>query len=356
MAQKTHTEISPSNAERWMNCPGSVALCRKMPKPPQSAHAADGEAAHKLLEMCLKDKKVLPFDQIGNFIGEIEITEEMAEAVTFARDTILMELQKGGQLLSEQKVDIIEGMSGTLDAAIIRPYEKLTVYDFKYGKGVVVSAVDNPQMLLYALPLSKQHEVESVELVIIQPRTEGQISKWEASCDYLDTFAQEVERKISLTKEKDALVAAGSWCKWCWAKAICPTLRQDISDRLPAIPGKELILPDVKGLPIVTVAKILEYKDRIEAWMDAVFAYAQEYVEAGGVIPGWDLGKKRANRKWINEAKAIIAFADLGDKAFSEPKLLSPAQMEKVAGKDRVAPLTETPDNGTTLKRIGEKK
>jgi len=356
MAQKTHTEISPSNAERWMNCPGSVALCRRMPKPPQSVHAADGEAAHKLLEMCLKDKKVLPFDQVGNHIGEIEVTEEMAEAVTFARDTILMELQKGGQLLSEQKVDIVEGMSGTLDAAIVRPYEKLVVYDFKYGKGVVVSATDNPQMLLYALPLSKQHEVASVELVIIQPRTEGQISKWEASCDYLNTFAAEVERKIALTKEKDALVAAGSWCKWCWAKAICPTLRQDISDQLPAIPGKDLILPNVKGLPIVVVAKILEYKDRIEAWMDAIAAYAQEYIEAGGVIPGWDLGKKRANRKWINEAEAIIAFADLGDKAFSEPKLLSPTQMEKIAGKDRVAPLTETPDNGMTLKRIGEKK
>jgi hypothetical protein len=280
----------------------------------------------------------------------------MAEAVTFARDTILTELQKGGTLLSEQKVDITEGMSGTLDAAIVRPYEKLIVFDFKYGKGVVVPAVDNAQMLLYALPLSKQHEVESVELVIIQPRTEGQISRWEASCDYLNIFAAELERKISLTQEKDALVAAGSWCKWCWAKAICPVLRQDISKQLPAIPGKELILPDVKGLPITTVANILEYKDRIEAWMDAVFAYAQEYIEAGGVIPGWDLGKKRANRKWANEAEAIIAFADLGDKAFSDPKLLSPTQMEKIAGKERVAPLTETPDNGTTLKRIGEKK
>ena len=37
-------------------------------------------------------------------------------------------------------------------------------------------------------------------------------------------------------------------------------------------------------------------------------------------------------------------------------KLLSPAQMEKIAGKERVAKLTEVPDNGVTLKKIDTKK
>ncbi len=356
MAKKLHADLSPSSADRWMNCPGSVALCAQMPKPPQSEHAAEGEVAHEILEKSLKNPKYLPFDQVGNVIRGVEVTEEMAEAVTFARDTILQELQKGGELLVEQRVDMFPGIFGTLDAAVIRPYKEIVVIDFKYGKGVIVSATDNPQLLLYALPLSREYEVEQVKLVIIQPRTEGQVNTWTASCEYLNTFASEVERKIALTKEQGALVSAGSWCKWCWAKAICPSLRQDIRDHLPAIPQKDIIFPDATALPIEVVKNVLDYKDRIDSWLDAIAKYAQDYLEAGGSIPGWELGKKRANRKWVDETQTISALSDLGDKIFSEPKLLTPAQMEKIAGKDRVAPLTETPDNGTTLKRIGEKK
>ena len=354
IAKKTHSALSPSNADRWMHCPGSVALCATMPKPPQSIHAGEGEAAHTVLEDFLRDPKKVPYDRIGQTVGDFEVTEEMAEAVTFARDEIMKELQTGGELLIEQKVEIAPGISGTLDAAIVRPYNEIIVFDFKYGKGIVVSAVDNPQMLLYALPLAIQAEVSSIKLVILQPRTEGQMSAWSTDMGYIETFAAELERKIALTKEKDAMVAAGSWCKWCWAKAICPVFRQDISNALPAIPGKELILPDVKGLDVPTIKKVLDKKDLIEAWLDACAAYAQELVEAGGQIPGYELAKKRANRKWVSEEEALKAFADLGEDAF-KVKILSPAAMEKIAGKERVAPLTETPDNGMTLKQTGSK-
>jgi len=325
-----------------------------MPKPEQSKYAAEGEAAHTLLERCLKNPKMMPFDMVGETIGEFEVTDEMAEAVTFARDIIRAELQKGGQLLIEARVDIAPGISGHLDAAIIRPYDTVVVIDFKYGKGITVSAVENPQLLLYALPLAVQNEVGEIKLMIIQPRTEDQISEWSCDYEYISTFSDEFSRKVALTKEPNALVSAGSWCKFCWAKPICPALRQSISETLPAIPGKEILFPDVKGLPIPTIKKILDTKEVIEKWLDACAAYAQDIVEAGGEIPEYELAKKRGNRRWINEEEAIKAFEDLGDKAY-KVKVLSPAQMEKIAGKERVAPLTEVPDNGLTLKKITEK-
>lgn len=359
MAQKTHTDLSPSNAERWMNCPGSVALCASMPKPEQSAYAGEGQAAHDLLERCLKNQQLLPYDQVGEIIhldsGDYEVTEEMAEAVSYAREQILSELQKGGTLLIETRLEIAPGIYGTLDAAIVRPFDTIIVFDFKYGKGIIVSAVDNPQLLLYALPLAVQTEVKDVKIVILQPRTEDQISSWTCDYDYLSTFSDEVNRKIALTKEPNALVCAGPWCKWCWAKPICPVLRQDISKNLPAIPGKEILFPDVKGLAVPVLKKILDYKDLIENWLAACAAYAQEIAEAGGDIPGYELAKKRANRKWINEEEAIKAFQDLGEQAY-KVKILSPAAMEKIAGKERVAKLTEVPDNGMTLKKIADNK
>lgn len=357
MANKTHTDLSPSNADRWMHCPGSVALCKTVPKPPQSAAAAEGEAAHELLEKCLANPKINPFDLVDDLASNgIIWDEEMAEAVSFTLNVIRAELQKGGDLLIEQKVDIIPGLiGGTLDAAVVREYDHITVFDFKYGRGVLVPAVDNPQLLLYLMPLVEAHEAATMTLVIIQPRTDSQISSWDCTREYLETFASEVNRTIALAKEENALFCPGTWCRWCQAKIVCTAVRNDISANLPAIPEKALIFPDVKGLSVDTVQKVLDYRDRIEAWMDAVAGYAQEYVEAGGMIPGYELAKRRANRKWVDEEAALKAFVDLGEAAF-KVKILSPAQMEKVAGKERVAKLTEVPDNGMTLKKIGEKK
>lgn len=355
MAQKTHTDLSPSNASRWMNCPGSVELCKTVPKPPQSAYASEGEVAHTLLEQCLKNPAANPFDYVGNVIDEIEVKEEMAEAVSYALDIIRTELQQGGDLLIEKQVTIIPGLiKGTLDAGIVRYYDHVTICDFKYGKGVLVSAVDNYQLLLYAMAVASEYEAATVRLIVIQPRVEPQTSTWDCSTAFLETFKKEVERRVALTQEKDALICPGDWCKFCQAKIVCPKLRADISANLPAIPGKELVFPDVKGLSVDTVKKVLDYKDRIEDWMEAVSAYAQTILETGGDIPGYELGKKRANRKWINEDEALVSFADLGEQAF-KVKLLSPAQMEKIAGKDRVAALTEIPDNGMTIKKTEKK-
>jgi len=354
MAVKTHTDLSPSNASRWMNCPGSIALCKTVPKPPQSEYASEGGTAHALLEKCLKNPSINPFDLVGDKLEGNEVVEEMAEAVSYALDVIRADLQNGGELLIEQKLDIVPGIiGGTLDVAVIREFNDITVYDFKYGKGVIVSAVDNQQLLLYLLPLVKKHDVVKMKLTIIQPRTEGQLSTWECSAEYLEGFAAEVERKIKLTQEENALVCAGSWCKFCWAKVVCPALRKDLGQALAPIKNNELIFPDVKSLTLDVVKKVLDNRDRIEDWMAAVAAYAQEAIESGSVIPGYELGKRRSIRKWVSEIEALKEFADLGDKAYSV-KILSPAQMEKVAGKDRVSKLTEVPDNGMTLKKLKE--
>lgn len=47
-----HAKLSPSSAERWMSCPGSVALCEgKDDKGNQFAH--DGTTMHHFAELCL---------------------------------------------------------------------------------------------------------------------------------------------------------------------------------------------------------------------------------------------------------------------------------------------------------------
>jgi len=360
MADKIHSELSPSNAERWWNCPGSVAACKGI-KQTESEYAKEGTCAHEVLERCLKKPDLTPYDMIGLEIEEVEVTEEMAEAVAFAIDFIKGELQKGGDLLVEQKITVVPNLIfGTLDVAIIKPFDRATIIDFKYGKGVLVRSDDNYQLLTYLVGVAAKYEFDKAELIIIQPRvnTEDKVSRWDVPDGYLETYSSEMLRHIELTKEKQAMLLPGEWCKFCRAKATCPALRGDLGKAMTPVTNRELVFPDVKALSIDTVVKILDYRERIEDWLDAVSVHAFGILESGNVVPGYELGKKRANRRWKSEEEVLKRFAELGDKLFVV-KPISPAQLEKVLGKDRkneITDLTEVPDNGYTIKKSGGKK
>ena len=76
--------------------------------------------------------------------------------------------------------------------------------------------------------------------------------------------------------------------------------------------------------------------------------YAQSLIQAGTLIEGWKLVPKRAHRKWTDELGTETALIEFGDKIYDR-KLKTPKQMEAVVGKEKVAELSETPDNGLTL-------
>lgn len=362
---KTHMELSPSHAERWWNCPGSVALCRTVPKAPQSENAAEGTAAHEVLERCLKqylvDQTFLnPFDMVGLEVMGFEVTDEMGEAIALVIDVVKAELHKGGELLIETKVDVVPGVvGGTLDIAIVRPFEEIIVIDFKYGRGVIVAAMDNKQMLIYLLGLAMKYGCPKAKLGIIQPRvqTGEHVSFWDVPEGYLETFEPEMLRHVEMTRDPAAICIPGSHCRWCDAKAVCPALRKDLGAALAPVQNKEIVFPDVKALTMDNIVKVLDYKERIEKWLDAVCAHGFEIAFNGGEVPGYELAPKRANRKWKDEKEVLQKFADLGE-ALVKVKVVSPAQLEKLVPAERKAEiegLTEKPDNGFTLKKVGKK-
>jgi hypothetical protein len=58
---------------------------------------------------------------------------------------------------------------------------------------------------------------------------------------------------------------------------------------------------------------------------------------------------KRGNRRWIDEMMVENAFeAEVGPEIYTK-KLKSPAQLEKLVGKDRIKEYVEIPDNGVSL-------
>jgi len=74
-----HAKLSPSAAERWMTCPGSVPLSIGMPDK-TSAYAEEGTQAHELAERMLKHEAgaVTPdVDMFNNVLVYVKHIEEL---------------------------------------------------------------------------------------------------------------------------------------------------------------------------------------------------------------------------------------------------------------------------------------
>ena len=182
-----HAKLSPSAAERWINCPGSIRLAEQCPPAPSSEYADEGTAAHRLAELKV-ECGLVP-------IGDPKLTQdfeqarasqyycgEMEEATEFYADRVqeiyakALQGDPAAELMVEQHFsleDWIPGGFGTSDAVVIGG-DVIEVIDLKYGKGVKVDAVGNPQLRLYGLGAAMLfgdiYDLNTVRMTIIQPR------------------------------------------------------------------------------------------------------------------------------------------------------------------------------------------
>ena len=74
-----HALMSPSGAERWAHCAGSVSLSAGLPED-TSSYAAEGSCAHEVAARCLLEKQPAAVF-IGHSFHDTVVTAEMAEHV-----------------------------------------------------------------------------------------------------------------------------------------------------------------------------------------------------------------------------------------------------------------------------------
>ncbi len=93
-------------------------------------------------------------------------------------------------VLIEQRVDFshwVQDGFGTADCILIAD-GTLNICDYKHGKGVEVSAEQNPQMMLYALGTLEIfdgiYDIDTVRMTIFQPR-KSNVSVYEMSKDII---------------------------------------------------------------------------------------------------------------------------------------------------------------------------
>jgi hypothetical protein len=104
------------------------------------------------------------------------------------------------------------------------------------------------------------------------------------------------------------------------------------------------------------ISAILDRAPMVEKFIEAVKDHATKQMEAGEVLPGWQLQPKRASRKWIdsNTARKALTDAGLTDSQIFETELISPTAAEKLLPKEQrviLDALTAKVSSGLTLAR-----
>ena len=367
-ADREHALLSASSAHRWLKCPPS-AVAAEAYEDEGSEFAAEGTMAHEVAEAVagcntyklLAGKRVL----LQKELKEKGATDEMLEHAEAYRDYIQEQIRDDNAVvLLEQRVDFSdwapEGF-GTCDCIIIQGHT-LTIIDYKYGVGVPVSAVDNPQMRLYALGALNDfgfaYDVEKVETHIFQPRINN-ISVDSLTADELLAWGETVKPIAQKAAKGKGNYQAGEHCKFCPHAGRCRTLTKTCTEYVET----HSLRVAVPVLAPHEVAEVLAMEPLVALWLKRVKAQALNSMLDGQEIPGYKLVEgKQGNRKWTDELQVAetLKAAGYSQEDYTETKLLSPAAMDKALGKKKtaelLADLTDRAAGAPTIAELSDKR
>jgi len=343
-----HALLSPSAAHRWMHCTAAPRLEATAPDS-ESTYAQEGTLAHAYCAKKLKsffgldtkheDKEIAELnDQYHT--GEMDEYTDTYKTIVLEKFNAARTITKDAQLLIEIRLDFSEYVPeafGTSDATIIAD-GLMEVIDFKYGKGVRVSAVDNEQMKIYALGAYLKHSfeyrIDRVRMTIVQPRIDN-LSEFEMSVSDLLAWAEnELRPKAVEAFSGEGEQNPGEWCQFCRVKCGCKALAEKCTTIAQGNPDPGLLTPKKMA------ADILPWLAIIKSWVSSMEDYALQQALAGVSYPGYKLVEGRSNRK-ITDDKAVIAL--LSKEGYDESEYMKPAvlcgigDLEKLVGKKRLA-------------------
>lgn len=408
-----HHRYSASGAEGWMTCAGKVAMEEGIPDT-FSPYADEGSAAHFLASECLLnkvdadtylDRTIVCYTHEGRAYQAFVDTEDgvpaLPEGAQYSSEWVvdidmsayvqkyvdrIWQDSKKSMLFVEQRVEFGEyigdpGAFGTADAILVSHNGKsVKIRDLKYGFKPV-SAVNNKQMMLYALGVLYSFDyliapnlVEEIDIGIVQPRTNSPDEPWVITPAELFAFAEEAkaaivdceEARLALREiaegDREALNAwaekyltpSEKGCQWCKAKGKCPALAMESVNTMLVAPATadglddldastdmesvmDTALQRIPELDFDTVVNLYKVKDKIQIWIDAINDRMMHDMLLGFKTPHFKLVKGReGNRKWKSDTE-VEAFMKQTlklkvDEVYAK-KVVTPAYAEKVIAK-----------------------
>lgn len=379
-----HALLSASSAHRWLACTAAPRFEEQFPSG-TSEYAEEGQTAHSVCE--LYAQKHFTTMTKRKFNAELKkltnrpyYSDEMlktAEVYVEYLNSKALSYPSTPYVTQEVKVDFSEYVPegfGTCDCVMIGG-DTLHITDYKHGKGVAVSAVENPQMRLYALGALKMFApvygdaIKKVSMGICQPRLSDEASEDCLTVEELRAWGESIKPTAEEAYNGPGTFCPGEHCRFCRGKAQCRarsdqnTAFEDFKDC--AIAGE--ITPETAYCtsPILTDSEIGDLLVRAEdlvQWYKDLQEYALSAILAGKEISGWKVVAGKSNRAFTNvdEAFSKVIEAGYDEALLYERKPITLTGVEKLLGKAKfgeiLAEFVIKPLGKPTLAPISDKR
>lgn len=367
----SHAMLSPSSANRWIHCPPSAKINAEAPQK-DTPYTREGTLAHSVCELKARKHFLTGIGprKFAAAMAKFRADEMWADDMDGYTDEYLEALKDIAATFAEmpyvaleQRVDfsgyVPEGF-GTADCIMIGG-EVLHIVDFKYGKGVDVSAEDNPQLKLYAMGAIEQYmafyDIFTVRMTIVQPRIKREPDTWELPARDLLRWAEDVVKPAAaLAAAGEGEYAEGEWCRWCAIRATCRA-RASVNMALEDFGGK--VPPELSD---DEVGRALTVGARLKAWLSDLEEYALATCLDGKEIPGFKAVAGRSVRTWTDQQAAFDAAlaAGIPETMLYERKPVTLAALEKIVGKkpfaEALGAFVEIPPGKPTLVKAEDKR
>jgi len=364
-SRRGHSPLGASGAERWMKCPGSVELLKRLDlgESDEPDYRRIGTAMHEAAATALLEE-LESYELVGSTYNDTKITADLATPIGVYLDYCrrVSAAADAGDVWIEYAISspVHPAFYGTADfgTAVIEPDGKHVLYvvDLKGGEGLAVEVEDNPQLKYYAFGLidglERQYgrtmrDEHTVRLAIAQPRIEwhpdGQVREWDTTVGEIKAWIHGTLVPAMNATQFDDRLDAGEHCRFCPAKLVCPLLTAMFGAGATA---------NAKHIPDMTNETLgLNYKaaEAVKHYIRALEREALDRQMRGAQVPGIKLVRKKANRVFKPGA-VDIAKGKFGDDAWKPRELKSPAELEKLpAAKEWVKEWAYSPDTGLTV-------
>lgn len=361
-----HALLSASSAHRWLACTAAPRFEEQFPNG-TSDYAEEGSLAHSICELyARKHFSVMTNRKFNSELKKLQAkphySDEMLKTaekyVDYLREKA-MSYPTTPYVTFEVKVDfsdyVPEGF-GTCDCVMIGG-DTLHITDYKHGKGVEVSAEENPQMRLYALGALKMFapvfgdSIKKVSMGICQPRITDDESEDGMTVEELREWGESIKPRAKEAYDGPGTFCPGEHCRFCKGKAQCRaradqnTAFEDFKDFAiegKAAPELQALSPETRAViglpPMLSDAEIGELLVRAEGlvqWYKDLCEYATQNILNGKEIPGRKVVAGKSNRafKDVEEAFSKVIEAGYDEALLYERKPITLTGVESLLGK-----------------------
>lgn len=365
VTEAPHLILRPSAADSWLRCesqPGAVRdaiLAGDIPvEEAFSPYADEGVKVHEWASRVLLKAAGRPSSPAGVFPGDAsEVPLLEALYINPIIDILLHHAPERFGIETEVTL-WYNSRKGFIDFWWYNEKTKtLHVWDLKWGRGVRVSPesyqcrIYAVALMLWILPPNIRDEVETLNVLIVQPRQDLPVRPRRYTRKEVDDFHTMVDQSASriLRGMPHPLTPGDKQCQWCRVRHLCPAVMGAAQAA-----AKQVFAEAVVPLPLKPKGGVAEAPRRpaddvlreaaqiigvVELWVDAVYdALEARIFHDPDFVPELKLvhGRK-GNREWSDEEKVIEVLDDarIPQKDYTTPKLLTVAALQKLVNARR---------------------